>query len=680
MAGNTDSLLLELNKERMDSIRIRLMLEVGDSYELSNPDSQIFYYNKAAVVAWDARARHWKYKLLYAVATRYSGVFHGGRGDFEKSMFDFKKSFNMCRNLTEESDTEAVKEGRQGLSKSLVNFAGIQYYMGDYDKAANNYLAALYMKKLLKDKKGMALCINNIGNVYLAKGQYDKALNYYQLGIDQWAAMKDTSDPVLSEEAKKGMSMGYMNLGIIQRNQNNYEEAIDYYQRSADIRIAIKDFKGLTDCYVNMGIAYKYFKEFDKALMYYDKALLVFERLGDKKGILRVMSNMGVLYIETMDYEKATDLNLKSLAIAEEIGDKQAIAHINNNLSDIYFKTEQFDKALSCAEKAHDMAAKVSSLAESTRAYYLLMEGWAGKGNYKLAYENAKQHIISNDSLKGIEKSKVVQEMETKYQSVKKQQEIDKQQLELTKKEEEIKRKEAESAFQQTLSMALFGGLLLVLLLAYFIYRGYQTKKKANVLISYKNGQLEQANTEITAQRDEIEAQRDTLDSQKNLLERIHNEQTDSIRYAKRIQKALIPSEEMLTDLLMKESRSVIADYFVYFKPRDIVSGDFFWSIKIENRLIFCVADCTGHGVPGAFMSMLGLSYLNEIAKRHNIFSASDILNELRASIVVSLRQQIDEEGKHVNEFNPAIPINRDSLHDVKDGMDICLCVLNTET
>ncbi len=170
---------------------------------------------------------------------------------------------------------------------------------------------------------------------------------------------------------------------------------------------------------------------------------------------------------------------------------------------------------------------------------------------------------------------------------------------------------------------------------------------------------LKQKETEILQQKEEIESQRDEIASQRDYLRSQTKKITQSINYARRIQNALLPPDEVLEEIL--------PDYFIYFKPRDIVSGDFYWATKKEGHLIIAAVDCTGHGVPGALMSALGISFLNEIII--NYFSqygfenlqANYILNALRENVKNSLRQT-----------------SKDS--ESKDGMDISLVVINEET
>ncbi|MBI5219088.1 MAG: SpoIIE family protein phosphatase [Bacteroidia bacterium] len=168
------------------------------------------------------------------------------------------------------------------------------------------------------------------------------------------------------------------------------------------------------------------------------------------------------------------------------------------------------------------------------------------------------------------------------------------------------------------------------------------------------NKELEQKNVEITEQRD-------LVSRQKEQIEIIHEELTDSIYYAERIQKAVLPDlENILGNSNQSDKTPPLTDYFILFKPKNIVSGDFYWMAKRRNWLLAAVADCTGHGVPGAFMSMLGISFLNEIVAREDVQTAGQTLDELRKYIIKSLQQKgISGEQK--------------------DGMDMTFVAIDTE-
>jgi serine phosphatase RsbU (regulator of sigma subunit) len=168
-----------------------------------------------------------------------------------------------------------------------------------------------------------------------------------------------------------------------------------------------------------------------------------------------------------------------------------------------------------------------------------------------------------------------------------------------------------------------------------------------------KTEELTQQAEEIFAQKEEIESQRDEIYKQKDELENKNQNLTDSIIYAKRIQQAMLPSPELINNNC--------PEHFILFKPRDIVSGDFYWFKQIKNFTYIAAADCTGHGVPGAFMSMLGISILNEIVTKRDLNPPNEVLDELRKRVKKSLHQT-GQDGE------------------AQDGMDIALCLIDKES
>jgi serine phosphatase RsbU (regulator of sigma subunit) len=219
---------------------------------------------------------------------------------------------------------------------------------------------------------------------------------------------------------------------------------------------------------------------------------------------------------------------------------------------------------------------------------------------------------------------------------------IDDQLKKISEQEGKIKIQLATLEKQKIILYFVLLALVLVGFLAYYIYRGYRIKKEANIV-------LEEKNRTISAQKDEIEKQRDLAAAQRDQIAYQKKHITDSIMYAKRIQTALIPSLELFSDKL---------DHFVLYKPLAIVSGDFYWVSSKDNIQVIIAADCTGHGVPGAFMSMLGVTMLNEIVNGKHIIMPDQIIENLRQGVIKSLKQVVDEDT-------------------VKDGMDIAICTID---
>ncbi len=249
------------------------------------------------------------------------------------------------------------------------------------------------------------------------------------------------------------------------------------------------------------------------------------------------------------------------------------------------------------------------------------------------------------------ESEKAIELKENEIARVKQQQVLQEAQLEQS---------QMETKQNRMMAIFAFGGVALALVLFSISTRAYVRKQKDNKLlaeqkdeISEKNQELNQQNEEIAAQRDEIEAQRDLVFKQKEQIETTHQEISSSIDYAKRLQTSILPNMSLL-----EESFS---DHFVFFRPKQKVSGDFYWWTKVEDKVIITAADCTGHGVPGAFMSMLGVSLLREITNKAYISHPGVILNRLRKEVVKSLDQKGDSGEQ-------------------KDGMDLALISVQPET
>lgn len=203
------------------------------------------------------------------------------------------------------------------------------------------------------------------------------------------------------------------------------------------------------------------------------------------------------------------------------------------------------------------------------------------------------------------------------------------------------------------IALEILAGLLLIF--GIFKYRERQLineKRKLEIRVLERTREIQDQKVQIEAQRDEISAQKSYVEDQRDQIALINKEMTDSIHYAKRIQQAVLPGRITL--------RKTLPEHFIMFKPRDIVSGDYYWVDKREGKLIVCGADCTGHGVPGAFMSLLGLTFLNEIVNHEGVMKASEILNRLRDNIIRAMsHKDEDEQGK--------------------DGMDVSLVIIDQE-
>jgi len=271
-----------------------------------------------------------------------------------------------------------------------------------------------------------------------------------------------------------------------------------------------------------------------------------------------------------------------------------------------------------------DISRELDLKREMFTLYRDISNVYKAMGNYRLALDNFESYSTNKDSSLQEENLKQISELETKYETER----IERENVLLNT---ENALQEAQNKRQKIFLMSVIGISVIILVFGFVVYRQYQEKKRANIL-------LEEQNIEIKQQRDQIFQQKQEI--------------TDSIQYASRIQNAILPPDNMLSKL---------QGHFILYKPRDIVSGDYYWMTLKDNKTIVVAADCTGHGVPGAFMSMLGISFMNEIVNKSDTTQANEILNQLRGDVISSLGQT-GQEGE------------------AQDGMDLALCVIDTIT
>jgi len=455
-----------------------------------------------------------------------------------------------------------------GVAKSN-NFLGIiNLTQGNYDVAIELHLNSLRLYEKMTDKYGIGSSLVNLGVVYYYLDYLEKANEYYIKALNIWREL----------DIKKQIAGTYNNIAIVFREQKKYVESLDYYSRSLSIREDLNDKKGISECLNNIGTLHARLNEHKKAISYYKRSLIIDEERDDKMGISIILFNISELHYKQNDLKKAKKYLKRSLDIVDEIEADDMKKSIYESYANIYSKENRFEDAF----KYHKLYSQIK------------------------------------DSLFNAESSQQIAEMETKYQSAKKEQEIT-----LLNKENEINslelsKKEAEVNKQRIIIFSSFGILIFAIIFGLLLYNRYLLKQKAHSLLQRKNKQI-----------------------------------TDSINYARRIQNAILPSDQLIHQCLPNS--------FVLFKPKSVVSGDFYWIHKHEHEIMFAALDCTGHGVPGAFMSMIGNTLLNEIVAEKEITKPSEVLKQLHAGVNKALNQE-------------------NSRTSSKDGMDLAFCTLDPET
>jgi tetratricopeptide (TPR) repeat protein len=544
---------------------------------------------------------------------------------------------------------------KQGLAKAYHTLAVVNDMLGNTTEAIDYSFKSLKVKEELNDLKGMGISYNSLGVTYKNLGEFENAKKYHNMALK---IRKESGD-------ERGLSFSYHNLGIINHIQGNYAEALNLYLESLKIREKLDDKYAISNTYMNLGLLYEDQSKYDESLKYHEMALKLSQEVGAKAGIAGSYSNIGNLYSKQGKYKEALTFFFNSLEIFEELKRKHNIANTFSNIALAYSRQEDFEnslkynlKALKIREelgdsysilistmnmgedfieqyntkeakkylkKALEIALAENLKKEISTCYNDLYLIDSIDGNFKGALEYFKKFKFYEDSLFNEDNTKKILESQMQYEYDKKEA------LAMIEQEKKDALMYKDKQRQQVIIFSTIAGLVLVLVFLIFVYNRLQHSKKQNKV---------------------IENQKKEVESQKNIVESKNHEITQSIQYAQKIQSALLPNEEIF--------RRFLPDSFIIFKPKDIVSGDFYWLSDREDYVFYATADSTGHGVPGGFMSMLGTALLNEIIDERKIKDCGEVLTLMREKIMQALKQTGDSESK--------------------DGMDMVLIRIDKKT
>lgn len=502
------------------------------------------------------------------------------------------------------------------LIKSLNAVTWEFINIGEYDssfRSASKVLTLYEASPVLQKSylKGKAWALNNLGLIHSNLTNYPKALEYYQKTMD---IAEKVNDQII-------LSKCHSNIGILYRNQGDFSKALEHYQKSLAINQKSGHKEGEAVNHGNMGIIYKKQGDFTKALDHYFKALEMDGQLNNKGGVARHLGNIALVYDAQNDYGKALDFHFKAFKIHEEIGDANSMSVNLLNIGSIYLVQGKLDEAEEYLLRASKLAYEKGTLLYIMSIEKGLSELYLAKKDFKKAYDHFVKHTETKDKIFTKEKRNDLVRKELNYEFAKKEAVL---KIEQEKKQELF---QAQIKQQKTQRNALIAGVGLMVALVVVTYRGYRNKRKAHEIISL--------------QKEEVE-------HQKHIIEEKNKDITDSISYAKRLQQAILPSEKVFSESFK--------EFFIFYKPKDIVAGDFYWMEKKSGLVFTAVADCTGHGVPGAMVSVVCSNALNRAVKEFGLTDPGLILDKVTDLVIETFEKSGSE---------------------VKDGMDISLCVFN---
>ncbi len=477
---------------------------------------------------------------------------------------------------------------------------GLGFYMqAEYTEALRYWEPSLALYEELGNDKMVANLLSNMGSIYHTTGKFVEAMELYLPALKMAEELADSSR----------ISTLLLNIGVIYSEQpGTYDEARNYYLQAIEMGEALGNLNVMGIGNVNLGEIYVEKEEFDSALYYFEKSLTI---LTSGIDIASVLNFMGNIYSERGEYSKAFTFHKDALELARKENARRETVGILLGLASSYENLGNPVKAIECLKEAEILAEEIGLNEELSSAYEGLATNYAEILDYPNAYKYLSlQNTIEDINYRLESEDKITEQMNS-YQMEKKQDEI--AILEHRSEIEQLKSKRQRAII---ISAGFLGLILLAMIFAVFSRMRY----------------IRTTNRKINKQKDMI---------------------TDSITYAQRIQSAILPSQELMDELLR--------EHFILFRPKDIVSGDFYWIKEVQDHLVIVGADCTGHGVPGAFMSMLGITMFNDLISDSCYDAPGDILDQLRVKVKEMLVQQGNSDEQ-------------------KDGMDLAIAVFNKTT
>lgn len=520
---------------------------------------------------------------------------------------------------------------------SVVNNQGYLFSTeGDAHQASIYYKESLEIQLSIDDKEGAATSMNNIGTVYKKVGDIANAIDYYHKSAELYAELNNLL----------GQAQTLNNLGHIHHSQGNDDLAIKYFEESLTLFQEQNHQKGEATLLNSIGYFYYNDNQHDLALEYYKKALAIRKEINDQSGIASSLNNMASAFGSKLELDSARYYYLESIPYYQSQNNKSGLAITYSNIARNSFSIGLKKDALSYAKKGVDLAEETKSpdiIATTAKAYSQILEE---TGNTVKALVMFHRYVEMRDSTLNQETKVAAAKSEAKYefliQKAVQEKEFEQEmalsqiehnlELELSDLEHEkkitVEQKAKEN--QKILSIAIAVVLALTGIFLIIVFMRLKVTRRQKTIIESQKTVVERAHNELEEKNKEI---------------------LDSIYYAKRIQTAILPPQKLI--------KKYLPESFILYKPKDVVAGDFYWLEHRENRVLVAACDCTGHGVPGAMVSVVCNNGLNRSVREHNLTTPGAILDKTR-EIVVQEFEKSEEE--------------------VKDGMDVALVSIDKKS
>lgn len=592
-AQTVADLYKKLAAAKSDTALINAYNALTEHYISANTDSAAYFNQKSLALSSKEHQENNNYKG-YCLKARLERAL--------KNYSEALKSVERARQIAKQN--AALNDEVDALNISGTIFQDAK----QGNLAVLNYLSAFKLSESVKYKKGLIFSATHLGLYYKENNQSTNALNYFLRVYPLAEEAKDTD----------ALFRCCINLGSLYERTKDPKKALSFYRKA--LSITWNDEAGEVICYFKMGRLFAALNMPDSSEYYSYKTMKLHLKRNDEVGLILDYCFLASTAIKNRDYKKAEENYNISLQLALKYDDSARISSVYLYTGNMYADRNDYKKALENFKNGLKFTPSKMAGETLMGIYQNIAEAYEKMGMYKEAYENFALFKAWSDSTHNIAETKKQTELKLgfEFNQVQEKLKADADARELINKAEHDRDRQQRNY--------LLAGLALISLLLIIAIRSFRAKQKANHVLA--------------KQKTEIE-------NQKKLVDQKNREISDSINYAHRIQTSCLPEK--------KELETYFSQYALFFRPKDVVSGDFFWAAQTENKVLIAVADCTGHGVPGAITSMIGSLLLNEIFYVKHIHRPNEVLTELNRLVKLTLRQE------------------EQSL--TKDGMDMAFCM-----
>jgi serine phosphatase RsbU (regulator of sigma subunit) len=583
--------------DQIDSLRRRLLTETKAdtmrAFDLNEMAWQFLDYDTDSTLMYVKKAEALSRKIGYitgiADAKSTQGIIYRLDGQTKRAIRLYEEVIELRK--------QSKRPDR--LTGAYANLGNVYFENGQAALALKYYQKAYDHAERYGQLENQLVLLNNIGAAYKGAGLYEQALDAFRQGLE---LNKKFNDDI--QEAQL-----YLNIATVYDQRELFRESVKYNVHAYRIFKRAANLRQLSTVVYNLTIATRMTKDFRRTRFYLQQMDSIAQLLDEDDYTCLLYQTRANYYTEVgRNNDAMSDIN-KALQLVDSTQDMLLYANMVLVKSDVYAHLKQFDNALRFCDLGIELLSRLDQPIELSKAYLSKSEISKAKGDFKTA-------LIYYEKAEELRKKIRLDEVSEQIATMNSLNELDMKdkQIELTNKEKEKVEAEKRRQYAQLIASVIIGLLAVVSLL--FSVRAYRVKKKANVQLNHQKNKIE---------------------TQKMLIEEKQTEILDSIHYAKRIQSTLLAQEYLI--------RKYLPESFIFFQPKDIVSGDFYWATEREGRFYLAVCDSTGHGVPGAFMSLLNISFLSEAINDRNIREPHEVLNHVRARLIESISQDGAQDG-----------------------------------